>query len=386
MADVAGIGRAEYLARRDEALAEAGRRGCDALLVLGRGGGSFERHGDLQYLTGHYPLFPAIPDQPGHWRLRGHAAAIVTAAATTVITDDEIGEEAVVADAVVATPDVLRGIADAGLDGCRVAVVGGELLGPGASAALADLLSATLSPQPDLLMPQRLVKSPAEQALLRAASELGAAAIGAALDAALDGASEQEAAAAAMAVTARAGGAVANVFTGFHGPDRPTRRRHFPSYADDAEPAPGDVFLIDMSGALDGYLFDFARSVVVGEDRHGAEALIAQAREIVDETVATLRPGTTAAAVAKAGEAAMAARGHDLVSSEFPGLGHGLGLGFEDPWLTLDNDTPLQAGMCIAVERLLFDGPLAATFEHNVIVTEEEPEVLTAGAPATSRA
>lgn len=383
MTNVAGIERAEYAARTARALAEAQRRDCDALLVLGRGGGPFERHGDVQYLTGHYPLFPTIPDQPGHWRLRGHAAAIVTAERTTLVTDDEVDASAVVADDVRATPDVLRGIADAGLGTGRVALVGGELLGPGATAALTDLLGATLTPVPDLLTPQRLIKSAAEQELLRAASAVGAAAIGAAIDAARDGASEQDAAAEALATAARAGASVANVFTGLYGPQRPPRRRHFPAYADDAAPAPGDVFAIDMSGALDGYLFDFARTAVVGEDRHGAEALIAQAREIVEATVATLRPGATAASAAQAGAAAMAERGHALEGSEFPALGHGLGLGFEDPWLTLDNDTPLQAGMCIAVERMLFDGPLAATFEHNAIVTDGAPEVLTADAPAS---
>lgn len=380
MADVAGIGRAEYAARSATALAEAQRRGCEALLVLGRGGGPFERHGDVQYLTGHYPLFPAIPDQPGHWRLRGHAAAVVTSDGTTLVADEEVAADAVAADDVRADPDLLRGIASAGLGGRRVAVTGGELLGPAATAALTELLGAAPVAAPDLLVAQRLVKSPAEQRLLRAASEVGAAAIGAALDAARGGASEQEAAAAAMQAAARAGAAVANVFTGFYGPDRPARRRQMPSFADDAPPAPGDVFAIDMSGALDGYLFDFARSVVVGEDRHGAEALIAQAREIVEETVAALRPGATAADVARVGAAAMAARGHELEGSEFPALGHGLGLGFEDPWLTLDNATPLQPGMCIAVERFLADGALCATFEHNVLVTDGEPEVLTAGA------
>lgn len=380
MAKVAGIDRSEYAERAQRALQTAERHGCEAVVVVGRGGGPFERHGDLQYLTGHYPLFPSIPDQPGHWRLRGHAVAVVTAAGTTLVTDDEIAESAVVADAVRATPDVLGELAATDARGRRVALVGGELLGPKAAVALMDALGGAPRPLPDLLMPQRLIKSAGEQELLRAASALGAQAIGAALDAARGGATEQEAAAEAYRATILGGGAVANVFTGWYGPDRPARRRHFPSYADDAKPAEGDLFTIDMSGALDGYLFDFARTIVLGEDRHGGEALIAQAREIVETCVATLRPGTTAADAARAGAAAMAEHGHQLAGSEFPGLGHGLGLGFEDPWLTLDNDAPLQEGMCIAVERMLFDGDLAATFEHNVLLTSGAPEVMTAKA------
>lgn len=381
MAKIAGIDSSEYRERAQTALEAARGHGCDALVVLGRGGGPFERHGDLQYITGHYPLFPAIPDQPGHWRLRGHAAAVVTADGTTVVTDDEVAPGSVAADDVRVTPDVLADLAGAGLRGRRVALVGGELLGPRATAALTERLGAEPLALPDLLMPQRLVKSPAEQERLRAASALGAAAIGAALDAARDGASAQQAAVAAYAATVGAGGAVANVFAGWCGPDRPAPRRHFPAYADDAPPAPGDLFLIDMSGALDGYLFDFARTVVFGEDRHGGLALLDQAREVVEATVAALRPGATAADAARTGAAAMAAHGHQLAGAEFPALGHGLGLGFEDPWLTLDNDAPLQAGMCIAVERLLVDGEIMATFEHNVLVTADgAPEVLTARA------
>jgi Xaa-Pro aminopeptidase len=172
------------------------------------------------------------------------------------------------------------------------------------------------------------------------------------------------------------GAAVANVFAGVHGPGRPARARLFPPYADDAPIRAGDVFVIDMSGSLDGYFFDFSRSRVAGEDRHGAAEAQAIAKAVVTAAVEALRPGATVGEAARAGWAAMEAAADDLDHGGFDALGHGLGLGFETPWVTPDDETPLVPGMCIAIEKFVSRGDVAAAFEHDVLVTDGAPEIL----------
>lgn len=377
--DIAGIPAEELADRVARARERAGQLGLDGFVVVARGGGPFERHGNLMYLTGHYTTFPTIPDHAPHWRLRGHAAAVVGPERTILLSDDHPIADRVHADEVRETSDLPAAVAqaarDVGLAGRRVGLVGSDVL----SAHHARMLDAELpglEPADDLLARLRLVKSPAERELLRRAGQAGAAAISAAMEAMGAGATEQEAAAEAARVAMEGGAAVANVFTGVHGPDRPPRRRLHPSYADDAPVRSGDVFTIDMSGALDGYFFDFSRSRVVGEDRHGGEATLAIARDVVAATVDALRPGATAGDAAARGFAVIDRAGDDLAEGRFAALGHGLGLGFEDPWLTADDDTVLRPGMCIAVEKFVRRGAVAAAFEHNVLVTDGKPEIL----------
>ena len=56
-----------------------------------------------------------------------------------------------------------------------------------------------------------------------------------------------------------------------------------------------------------------------------------------------------------------------------------MGLGFEHPWLTVDNALVLEPGMCLAIENWTGQRGIAATFEHNLLVTDGAPEVLSTG-------
>jgi Xaa-Pro aminopeptidase len=381
---IAGIPAAEYAARVDGARAAAADRGLDGFIVVGRGGGPFERHANLQYLTGHYPTFPTIPDVDGRWALRGHAAAIVGPERLVLISDELPHDSPVHADdartSTAPIADIAEAVRESGLTGGRIGLVGSDVLSMRHAADLAARIGEPVLAD-DLLAGLRAIKSPAEQELMRAAGRVGSAAITAALAAAQLGATVQDAAAAAYATAVAAGSTVANCFAGAYGPDRPPRHRAFPAYADDAPLRDGDVFVIDFSGALDGYFYDFSRSRVVGGDRHGGEQLLALAQGVVEAALGALRPGATVADVARAGNAVTDAAGLSGRDGGFDGLGHGLGLGFEDPWVTVDNDTPIQAGMCIAIERFIEGDVVSAAFEHNVIVTDGPPEILSV-APA----
>ena len=58
--------------------------------------------------------------------------------------------------------------------------------------------------------------------------------------------------------------------------------------------------------------------------------------------------------------------------------GHGLGLGWEPPWIGPDNLQVVEQGMCLAVERrAAVEGLGGAQYEDNVIVAADGPELLT---------
>ena len=58
--------------------------------------------------------------------------------------------------------------------------------------------------------------------------------------------------------------------------------------------------------------------------------------------------------------------------------GHGLGLGWEPPWLGPACDERLEPGMCLAIERrVAVDGLGGAQYEDDVLVGDDGPELLT---------
>jgi Xaa-Pro aminopeptidase len=64
----------------------------------------------------------------------------------------------------------------------------------------------------------------------------------------------------------------------------------------------------------------------------------------------------------------------------FPAVGHGIGLGWEAPWLTPTDDTILVPGMTIAVETLIGHPSVGGGFfEENGVVTDDGFEILTSG-------
>src|SRR6188472_1645872 len=71
------ISREEYSERQHRARELAERAGASGVVVIGRGGGTYDRHGDLWYLTGHYQTFPYLHDRPPLWSGRAHAVLVL---------------------------------------------------------------------------------------------------------------------------------------------------------------------------------------------------------------------------------------------------------------------------------------------------------------------
>ena len=154
-------------------------------------------------------------------------------------------------------------------------------------------------------------KSPAEQALLRAAGRVGTRAMDAAMETAVPGTTEAQVAAAFLSQLASAGGALYDIVVS-SGPWAHTLAPNGGA----AGSAPyttrsleeGDLLRIDAYGSVGGYLFDFARSRVVGRAPDTAQrALLDAVRDSVAAGVEQLRPGVTLGEVARRCEEVLAA-------------------------------------------------------------------------------
>jgi Xaa-Pro dipeptidase len=372
--DLPRIARSEHRARQAALRAEAERRGWPGIVVIARGGNTYDRHGDLMYLTGHYQAFVNVPDRPPLWSGRAHAALVLPVDGEPIL--------------LCSAPDVDSGVA---VDDVRVTsmlahhagVLMRELGGGGFSGF--DTVPHTIARELplDLFEPAeaavealRRRKSTAEQGLLRYACQLASEAVDALMAAAAPDAAAAEAVARAAAVVVGGGamlysaslssGARIASFTG----------KPFPGFDPRHRFQTADPVRLDLSLVYEGYYADLARSWVVGGSglNPAADRLIAAVRTALDAAVSGARSGATAGELARLGAAAMP----DWASAEYPvHWGHGLGMGWEGPWLLTDSDEVIESGFTLAIERSARVDGLVMAGEHDVLVTDDAPVVLT---------
>ncbi|HEY5472508.1 MAG TPA: Xaa-Pro peptidase family protein, partial [Candidatus Limnocylindrales bacterium] len=119
-------------------------------------------------------------------------------------------------------------------------------------------------------------------------------------------------------------------------------------------PAPlerGQLALIDLTPTVDGYCANLARTFVLGQPDARQAGLIAAYREIVAAVRAGMQPGATVAQLdAKAGEVCVA---HGFGDYQVYGIGHGIGLRFEEPPASTiippHKNLPLTEGMTVTI-------------------------------------
>jgi Xaa-Pro aminopeptidase len=343
--------------------------------VFGRGGGTYDRHGDVLYLSGHYQSFVYLRDRPPLWSGRSHTLLVlpVEGPPTLLSSAPDLDEDLAVEDVRV-TRDFPRDAAPLLDQVAGGGLVGGDVV-PYSLAR--ELPLASFSPADDLLDELRRRKSPTEQRMLAHVCNVGSRAVSALMAQSLPGATEGEALAAA-ASEAYAEGAVIYV-PALSAADRVTSYtgRPLPGYRYERRFSEGDLVRLDLVIVYDGYYSDFGRSWVVGGPglNQQANALIVVVRNGLSAALAAIKPGIEAGAIARAGTAA--------VPPEFslgypPHWGHGLGLGWEGPMLLAESEDPIEDGMALAVEVTIQGaGGLAASGEENVIVRSGGAEVLT---------
>jgi methionyl aminopeptidase len=159
----------------------------------------------------------------------------------------------------------------------------------------------------------------------------------------------------------------------------------------------GDIVSLDVGILYNGFIGDTARTVAVGGCSLEAQRLMDVTERALYEGIAMAVPGNRVVDVSRAIQKYVEAYGYSVVR-EF--VGHGVGRSMhEEPQVPNYVDgkaSPrLRPGMTIAIEPMVNagapdvkllkdgwtvvtkDGQLSAHFEHTVLVTESEPEILT---------
>ena len=160
----------------------------------------------------------------------------------------------------------------------------------------------------------------------------------------------------------------------------------------------GDIVSLDVGVRYDGYIGDNATTVAVGGCDPAVQRLMEVTENALDEALGQALPGNKVIDISRAIERCAEANGYSIVR-EF--VGHGVGKKVhEDPQIPNFDDgsrrSPvLKPGMTLAIEPMVNlgqrhvevledgwtvvarDGLPSAHFEHTILVTDGEPEILT---------
>jgi Xaa-Pro dipeptidase len=143
---------------------------------------------------------------------------------------------------------------------------------------------------------------------------------------------------------------------------------------------PGDLVTTELTPSVDGYFAQICRTLVLGKATPVQSKAFNVYREAMEAGIAAVRPGVTAADVARAENDVFRKYGlGDYVTSKFTRVrGHGLGLSCDSkPSLLEDVDTVLEAGMTIIVHPNTYNPEAGyVVLGDSVIVTATGAEVL----------
>ncbi len=159
----------------------------------------------------------------------------------------------------------------------------------------------------------------------------------------------------------------------------------------------GDIVSIDLGATYKGFVGDAAISVAVGRVSPVAERLVRVTEEALWQGIKAAKAGAPLGQISAAIQAHAEGNGFSVVREY---VGHGVGRSMhEDPQVPNfgppDRGPLLEKGMTLALEPMVTagdwqtkkdsdgwtvrtaDGSLAAHFEHTIVITEGEAEVLT---------
>ncbi len=161
----------------------------------------------------------------------------------------------------------------------------------------------------------------------------------------------------------------------------------------------GEIVSLDIGVNLEGFFSDAAKSYPIGEVSPENRRLIETTREALAEGIRQCRPANRLSDISHAIQRAAEGAGFSVVREL---VGHGIGRALhEEPQVpnfgAAHRGPRLQAGMVFAIEPMINigsekvriledgwtvvteDGAPSAHFEHTVLITEDRPEILTAG-------
>jgi Xaa-Pro aminopeptidase len=336
-------------------------------------------------LTDFYTPFPCIPDLANNWSGRGYTFLILPVDAEPRLIADvpNNGSIALDEDQIDTSDMVIESTIDAlrrcGLDRGPIGLVGGDALPVNAFKAIeAAVENVAWQDAQDIFTGLRAIKSPAEIALLRQAAGAGSRTIEAMMAAAVPGASHGDIVAAGLQFLVPAGGILYNSFmaSGRGGEDPIYVKSDFPTWSSPEPLVEGLWLRLGISGILDGYYFDVSRSKAIGAATNRQVDLFEAAIDCVEAGIDACKVGATAEQIARAGLDKQRSLGYDS-KGVFSGLGHGIGLGWDAPWLAPGETLEIQPNMVLNFERTIRHDGFLGDFEETVLVTPDGPEKLT---------
>jgi Xaa-Pro dipeptidase len=389
----------EYLARWGRVQAAMAAAGHENLLVWQRSASTYDRVGDVYWLTNFYtqgtgqdPLSEEL-DEPWTFAAvlmrKGHEPELHIG-----LTDEEIDASKIFCGKVVShTPHMTAKFAEylraEHIEG-RVAVVGDDVL-PGRF----DRILRHDTPQIEwvedeaILEGPQMIKSPRELEAYRTAGTLVTNALTSAMEAMIAGERACEAAARAAAVIMRGGGGFDRISI-CHGPAMMKSPLSYDFYGYDMNaPEAGDTFAIWIYVPIfAGYWMDPGRTGVCRRHPMPAQkALVESCAKLVADMVKAIAPGMTARDVGVRWAEIARKGGLDAQAGDNL-FGHGLSTGFPSFVLPMgDADVgpygykrmkgPLKPGMVLTAEAFQ-NRPGVGTvgFENNFIVTDTGAELL----------
>jgi Xaa-Pro aminopeptidase len=379
------IPHAEFADRRERARAMAEARGLDGLLVCARGGGTLDRYGDVLYLSNFYSPFPYIPDLANNWTARAHAFVVLPVTGDPVVITDVPNDGAIAmpANGIIYTDLVLESVIEAlisaGLSQGSVGLVGGDVLPVDTFKGIENAVPGIRwQSAGDILATLRAVKSASEIARLDQSAKLGSRTIEAMMAAAQPGATHGNVVGAGQQVLNAAGGVLYNSFmaSGRGGDDPVLVKSNFPTWGSSAPLREGHWLRLGISGVLNGYYFDVSRSKAIGPATNRQIDLFEAAIASVEAGIEAVHVGATAEQLARAGLGKQEQLGFEI-KGVFSGLGHGIGLGWDSPWLAPGDTTVLSPGMVLNFERTIQQDGFLGDFEETIVVTEDGYDRLT---------
>ena len=276
---------------------------------------------------------------------------------------------------------VAKFLAEQGLAGLRIGIE------KSLSGMNADSLEYLREAMPDaelvdgssIVSTVKIAKSPQEIEYLRQAARITSAGITAAIEAAGEGASDNDVAAAGNRAMFD-GGTEYMCLSPIVTSGRRSGILH--STHKRVPLARGDNLCMEFGACVQRYTAPMMRTVSIDEPSPGAKRLVDACLTALDNVLSTMRPGISADEVARAGWEGMDTAGPGLV---FHGVfAYAVGAGFPPTWgdgtagIMLGNETRLRPGMVfhhpVALRRL---GEYGAMFSETTLITEDGCEVLT---------
>ena len=227
----------------------------------------------------------------------------------------------------------------------------------------------------------RVIKSPAELALMQRANDITLEAYRAAFQTLREGMTQGELSAIIAAAYRQMGvqGAVMASFGEYtaypHGSIQPQHLRE------------GDLVLVDDGCSVEGYQSDITRTIIFGKPTARQTQVWNLERKAQDAALAAAKVGATCESVDAAARKVITDAGFGP-GYKVPGLphrtGHGIGLdGHEWTYLVKGNKTALRPGMCFSDEPMIaIYGEFGIRLEDCMHITEDGARMFTKQSPA----